>query len=366
MNNDKYVVGFNRRERPQATTQNIDEIIELSSEDDSNLPPLSSQQQQQPEQPQQPEPNYNNQSMLSYAENDHQIKTEIMHESVHHETIPFDIYQGDGIGDKSIPEYEYEATSDGDEFISDLKARYQYPSAQMDMPGTSDLPATTDYAATSPMVTSTTAPVAAASAAPSPSLLQNPLYSAQAMHSEFVQNLSNNFSFDEFSANSGLGTSQLEKMIETRVHACMQMTMKKLTEQFDLVPKNQTPATKPHDESESKQKRKYQHVQQASRESKNANSRHNLRPPKKEKYRRYSSSSSYEDDLYGPSTSVPKYAGNFCLNLHLFKNFFWIFKKKKGFFLIQKIYIENHSWKKGKAQWWHWHQKCRTNSKQQQ
>lgn len=329
MNTNNYVDGFGRRTSAQATKANDDEVIELSSDEDSNLPPPPPPQQQPQQTEQQPESSYNNQSMPSYATNEHQVKTEIMHESV-----SYGIYHGDGTGDQSsIPDdhndnyaYDYDDQSDGNEFIENLKTKHHYdeysraesgPGLLTEMAAnTPDVPSTTDYAAASPMVTSTTAPIAAgsaASAAPSP----NPNYSTRQAHSEVIQNITNNLPFNEFAASGPLPqmTPELKAHVETCATMAVTMAIKELTERFVLTPRHQTEYSEINVESNSKQKRKHHHHHKASHESKNSERGHDLRPPKKEKYRCFSSDFELDDDPFGPSTSMPKFSGNFSENI---------------------------------------------------
>lgn len=298
MDNKTYAGGFGQRNMAQATA--IDEdVICLSSEDESySLPPPPPQQQQQ----QNPsEVAYNNQSM----------KREIINESV-----SFDNYQNDEVGDQSsIPDdhndnnsYDDEPSSDGNEFINGLKEKHQYhqyshtDSGQTlltEMPNTSNVSSANDYARASPMVTSTTAPLAAASTAPSP--LQSPNYDTHPLASTLTQSITSNLPFDEIAKTGAM--PQLTAELKAHVETCMAMVMKEIKENYIIIPKDQAANAQMNAEANNKQKRKHQHHdEKPTHKSTNTASGHGLRP-KHERSWRYSSD--YElEDLFGPSTST--------------------------------------------------------------
>lgn len=318
------IPGFDRRDEIKANqidTESDNDIIEISSDDDTRLPPASMQP------PHQQQQNYD-QSMNASGQNEFQVKTEIMQESVNIGASQFEMYH-DAIDSGQMPlaEDDFDVTyntessssSSNDSFLPNLKTKYQYneqnvqyanlqtgPQYLMGMArpvAPSPTTATEKVPAASPaMVTSTTAPIT--SATPSP--LPNPNYStesqsvfdsctSQSMRAETTQNAANTVSLDDILKNgSAESNAALAQLIESKVMQHMEVAMAKLKENYDIIPKNSGAQHKSDSDSTyKKQKRKLR-----------AHENHRL---KKERWE--SDSVSSLDDLFGPSTSKPKVPG---------------------------------------------------------
>lgn len=311
--------------------ENDIEIIELSSDDDTEQPSLP-QQQQQPQ-------NYNR-SMDSSAQNEFQFKTEIVHDSVHVNTMNQymdDAYQDDGIGagaadsgpiiEDHFSESYLSEESDGDDFLKNLKAKHHYneqtvqtsPRYLMDMARTS---APSPPAASSAMVTSTTAAMTPAHTSTStPSPLPNFSTESQSnldscINAEVNQNITSNLSFDELFKHTDPQAAQvMAQYIDSKVKEHMQTAMNHLKQQFDFVPKGSN-----NDDDSKAQKRKHRHLHKSEKNAANSRHGHDYRSMKREKLVRSSSESSI-DDFYGPSTSTPNYSGN---TKSIFRSSFWL------------------------------------------
>lgn len=329
-------MNFSRHGKIEQDENGMD-IIELLSSDDEI------EQPQPTAHPPQQQQNYN-QSVNSSAQNEFQFKTEIVHDSLNLSSMnPYlstayqedDTYHNDDgdvgggadngaiIEDHFSEPYLSEESSD-EEFIKNLKTKHHYgqqtvqsssvqtgPKYLMDTARSSAPSPTT---APSPaMVTSTTAMTPAHTSSPSP--LLNPNYSTesqsnfenstnqnQAIHAEINQNITSNLAFDDLFKNTDAKQAQaMAQLIDTKVKQHMKETLNELMKQYDLVPKG---SKKEDDQKPKQQKRKSE---------KNANATdkrhgHEYRPMKKERLVRSSSESSLED-LFGPSTSTPRYSG---------------------------------------------------------
>lgn len=328
--------------------ENGTEIIELSSDSDDDAeqpcPPTPQQSQQQP----QTQPSNYNRSMESATQNEFQIKTEIVHESMHLNSMTHDQYHADSYqddhgeadtNDGAIIEDHFsepflsEESDDDDDYIDKLKTKHHYdeqtvqcandqtgPRYLLDMARTS-APSPT-MAASPAMVTSTTTAMTPAHTS-TPSPLPNANFSTesqpnfgnctsqnQANHAEIIPDLTNNLKFEELFKNTDAQAAQvMAQLIDSKVKHHMQEAMNQLMEQFDLVPKGSKIDA---DSKPPKQKRKHEHHYKLEKNANDAadSSRYGreYRPTKKEKLT-YSSSESSVDDVFWSSTSTPKYAG---------------------------------------------------------
>lgn len=327
-------MNFSRRGKVEAVEDVEDDadIIELSSDDDADQP----QPPSNPRQPQQ-QPDHN-QPMDSSTQNEQQIKMEFVHDSVHLNSINQYMnveYLDDGNAnieptiEDHYSEPQLSEESDGDDFLDHLKTkcgytgnqRVQYANAQ---PGTRypmDEARTSAPSPATALVTSTTnapmTPAHPSSSAPSP--LANLNFStesqsnfesctSQNMHAEVNQkNIAGNVSLNDIFKNVDAQSAQavthlINSKVKEQVEECMNAFLKK----YDIVPKGSQSAE--DDPKVKKQKRK----------NKEKNAADN-RSMKREKFVPTSNESSL-DDLFGPSTSTPKYPGkmgeHFTIHFH--------------------------------------------------
>lgn len=278
--------------------ENDSEIIELSSDDDA--------EQSQPPSTLQQEHNYN-QSIDSSAQHVQQFKMEIIHDSVHLNSLnPYmgEAYQDDGSAHIEPTIEDFSETfmseeSDGDDFLNKLKTKHQYDGCHTvqyanAQPGTSYQPRTTAPSPATALVTSTTAPMTPAHhSTPSPMPISFSTDSQSNFASSTNQNASTeNLSFNEIFKNADAEAAKaMTQFIDTKVKHHMEVCMNELMKKYDFVPK------KSQNDGDGSKEKKLKRKNTAGHRS-----------TKREKIENCSSDDSLSD-LFGPSTSTPKYPG---------------------------------------------------------